>query len=450
MINQHFRHYISYRPKLEYIYDRIVTRKPSPVNSGSNNPSSNYTFINKGALASEVSNYIEDILFDVKELLDNTKMDLSAQPLYNKYLEANKMQHSHEKYELLERLQHSISDVEGNIKLETLQLLEELYADWQRLEKVFNNTAVRLLNDEFETGDIKEKEIKLDELNKTLLKNKKKSDDELVTLYANDDLLSSEFLRVQQDNTDIGNLIEDIENISYAKIDVCNIISLRYNTTNQLLSDISKKINNISQNILDNHLIYVLQYILDNISPFDINTVTIQIKSILSLLRLSLDEKIKECMSIKSKMDIVSKDTTKDYIAENFETSFLYRNKVSSKISHYLEKFPDNSPAILDGVLETITDGMIKAEDNYVNQLSNIERITDTDIDYKTQLWDSIQKKELTRIMINILSDLLKYINLSGIPSQENTYTWLVSFCHAYGYDLTYDSESGSNTSVTF
>lgn len=424
------RRYIEYRPKLEYIYEDIVAPREQYF-------SGQYVYEHNGMLASTVAPQIIDILDKLEQVIKEAQ-ELSGD-LYSEYISIHQMPYSHDKYEQLEKIQDRMADLEGNLALEAMPILLDLERDWKRNKKLFENTVVKILDDEFSEGSLEEKEIMLDELIKGLKKEYSAISEELAELYC-DDVKPSILEDKLREAHETKSLLENVENLSYAKIDICNIIDMRYYETYALLSNISKDIYKTPQNMLDNQLHDVIYYTLDNISMLEKSNVLQYLQQLKTLLRLSLDSQKREQFIFADKNQIVCTEDVKEHIYDSTETMFLYRNKISAPLSSSLETFANETPEHLNKVLNTIVNGILQSEEKYSDSIINYDNITNTDIQYKQKYWQSVVDKQITRDFYIILQKLSDYIaSCVAMPKRSELYSWVIGFCQAYDYNLSFD-----------
>lgn len=424
------RKYIDYRPKLEYEYKKRITKLPPETDGG-------YIFIHNGALACDVEKEIQDI----KQRLDET-IELAkkyAGPLYDEYKAALDLPHCHDKYQKIEDIEKKMADIEGNVAVEALPLLEDMRRDWDRIEDVFNNTVVSHINEEFEDGTLKDKELKLDKLMRQLMEEKNAANRQYADAMCMDpDSIKTEELRIQYRIT--ADTLEDAENLANGRTDVCSIIDNRYCETLELVEDMKDLVPKTPQDILDKELLDVLQYILENINKFGIS-VKEAVKNIQSLLRLTIDEKISHQFASRDKMRIATQEHFKKFLSDNFKDTYNYRQKISTKTLHIFEDITIETSRAFNNTMDVIINGAMHAENNYVDQMVGYDKVTAADVNYKTIEWDKIRNKELSRVLYKALESLGSYLESGTPPDKDNLRPWLATFCQSTGLNTSYDSE---------
>ncbi|HLO11259.1 MAG TPA: hypothetical protein VK190_03260 [Pseudoneobacillus sp.] len=430
--------FLEYRPELQYVYKEIVT-KAQELQGG------NYIFLHSGSLASDTAENIANMNVKLNDLIEEAKKE--AGPLYDEYKKAQDLPYSHDKYKTLETLEKKMADVDGNPALEALPILEDIKADWKKYDDLYNKTVVALMNEEFPEGDMKDKEIQLDSLIKQLHEDKNKSDMVLTELYCGD-LTSPKIEEEKKNNDSINRLLEEANNLSYGKSDLCNTLDIRCYDTLELLYSIDSMIHSTPQEKLDKQLVDVLQYILASTNPYETTFVISYLKQLQSLLRLTLDGKINNQFATRDKMRITSNPSFKTYLSNNLKNTFLYRHKISTKTMYTLEGIPAGAINALDKVVDTIVDGLRDSESKYVSQMVDFDKITKTDVVYKTALWAHIEDKELVRVLYKVILSLIDFISkTNSIPEKKDLYDWLINFCQVYKLNVYFDK--GQNKEVT-
>lgn len=431
--------FLEYRPELQYVYAEIMTKAVQEQGG-------NYIFLHNGSLISDTVENIASMETYLENLIEEAKN--AAGPLYDQYKEALNLPYSHDKFKVIEEIEKKMADIEGNPALEALPILEDIKADWDNYKDLLNKTVVALMTEEFPEGDMKDKEIQLDSLIKQLHEDKNKSDMVLTELYCGD-LTSNKIEEEHKNNDAINRLLEESNNLSYGKTDICNTIDLRCYDTLELLYSIGRMIHSTPQEMLDKQVINVLQYILAGTNPYETTSVVSYLKQLQSLLRLTLDGKVTNQFAMRDKMRITSNPSFKTYLSNNLKNTFLYRHKISTKALYSLETIPQGSSDILDKVVETLVDGLMVSEDKYASQVQDFDKITKTDIVYKTALWATIEDKELVRVLHKVILSLIDFISKSNtLPEKKDLYPWLQNFCQVYKLNVYFDSDLGQEITL--